>query len=49
MPVPAEVPKYVGELRDAFRHTADGWQFSSRVVTVAFVRARRPRPDLSIA
>jgi hypothetical protein len=49
MPVPAEVPKYLGELRDTFRRTPDGWQFSSRVVTVAFQRQRRARPDLSIA
>jgi hypothetical protein len=49
MPVPAEHPKYVGELRDTFRRTADGWRFSSRVVTVAFVRARRARPDLRTA
>lgn len=41
-PVPTEHPKYVGELRDAFRLTDDGWRFSSRVVTVAFQRIRDP-------
>jgi hypothetical protein len=42
-PVVAEHPKYVGELRDSFRLTDDGWRFSSRLVTVAFQRARRER------
>ena len=40
MPVPVEVPKYVGELRDEFRRTPDGWRFASRRVDVAFARAR---------
>ena len=48
-PVPAEHPKYVGELRDTFRLTDDGWRFSSRRVTVAFQRARSVRPDLQTA
>lgn len=44
LPVPAEVPKYVGELRDRFRRTSEGWRFTRRQVDVAFVR-RRPRGD----
>jgi ketosteroid isomerase-like protein len=40
MPVPTEVPKFVGECRDAFRRTADGWRFARRHVDVAFVRRR---------
>lgn len=41
LPVPAEVPKYIGELRDRFERTPDGWRFGSRQVDVAFLR-RRP-------
>lgn len=40
LPVPTEVPKFVGELRDTFRLTDEGWRFASRLVTVAFVRRR---------
>jgi ketosteroid isomerase-like protein len=40
LPVPAEVPKWVGELHDGFRLTDDGWRFSSRRVTTAFLRRR---------
>lgn len=40
LPVPADHPKYVGELRDRFRRTPDGWRFASRQVDVAFVRTR---------
>jgi hypothetical protein len=40
LPVPAEVPKFVGELHDRFRRTPDGWQFASRRVEVSFVRRR---------
>lgn len=43
LPVPTEVPKYVGELHDEFRLTDDGWRFSSRRVSVAFRRPRKPR------
>jgi hypothetical protein len=42
MPVPAEVPKFIGELHDHFRLTPDGWRFASRRVEVAFVRRRTP-------
>ncbi len=38
VPVPADHPKYVGELRDRFRRTPDGWRFTRRQVDVAFVR-----------
>ena len=40
LPVPAEVPKFVGECRDAFRRTDGGWRFTRRHVDVAFVRRR---------
>ncbi|MEZ5076839.1 MAG: nuclear transport factor 2 family protein [Solirubrobacterales bacterium] len=40
LPVPTEVPKYVGELHDSFRLTEEGWRFASRRVTVGFVRRR---------
>jgi SnoaL-like domain len=43
LPVPAEVPKYVGELRDRFRRTPDGWRFARRQVDVAFLRRRADR------
>jgi len=43
LPVPTEVPKYVGELHDEFRLTDEGWLFSRRRVTVAFLRPRKPR------
>lgn len=43
LPVPTEVPKYVGELHDTFRLTDEGWLFSGRRVTVAFLRPRKPR------
>lgn len=43
LPVPTEVPKYVGELHDEFRLTDEGWRFSARRVTVAFLRPRRER------
>jgi SnoaL-like domain len=40
LPVPAEVPKFIGELHDRFVRTPDGWRFASRTVTVAFARRR---------
>lgn len=43
MPVPADVPKFVGECRDQLVRTPDGWRFAARTVSVAFVRSRRPR------
>jgi hypothetical protein len=42
LPVPADHPKWVGELRDRFRRTPEGWRFARRQVDVAFKRARRP-------
>jgi hypothetical protein len=39
--VPTEVPKYVGELQDEFRLTDEGWRFSHRRVSVAFLRPRK--------
>lgn len=44
MPVPADVPKFVGECRDHFRRTPDGWRFAQRHVDVAFVRESRAAP-----
>lgn len=43
LPVPAEHPKYVGELHDRFRRTPHGWRFASRRVEVSFIRTRRER------
>jgi hypothetical protein len=43
LPVPAEHPKYIGELRDRFRLTADGWRFARRQVDVSFLRTRAER------
>jgi len=40
LPVPAEVPKYVGELHDTFVLAEEGWRFASRRVTVGFLRRR---------
>jgi len=42
LPVPADPPKYIGELQDHFRLTDEGWRFASRRVTVAFQRRRSP-------
>lgn len=42
MPAPGDIPKYVGECRDTFARTDEGWRFASRDVAVAFVRPRRP-------
>lgn len=41
VPVPMEVPKWMGEARDTFRLTDEGWRFSSRRVEPAFMRPRR--------
>jgi hypothetical protein len=46
MPVPAEVPKFVGECHDRFRVTQEGWRFTQRRVDVAFVRDRRVTPPI---
>jgi len=42
LPVPVEVPKFVGELHDRFRCTPESWRFASRLVEVSFVRRRGP-------
>lgn len=44
LPVPVEVPKFIGELHDRFRRTPEGWRFASRRVDVSFVRRRAPMP-----
>ena len=41
LPVPGDVPKFVGELHDTFRRTDEGWRFSSRRVVLAFLRPSR--------
>jgi len=43
LPVVMEVPKWMGEARDTFRLTDDGWRFSSRRVEPAFMRPRKQR------
>lgn len=40
LPVPADLPKYMGELHDTFRLTPGGWRFAARRVRVAFLRPR---------
>ena len=37
-PAPADVPKYVGEYHDTFVRTEDGWRFTDRYCTTAFLR-----------
>ena len=39
---PSEVPDIVGEYRDTFVRTADGWRFSRREIGVDFARGARP-------
>jgi hypothetical protein len=36
---PSSIPSIVGEYRDTFRRTADGWHFSRRDIAVSFVAA----------
>ncbi|HVW48556.1 MAG TPA: nuclear transport factor 2 family protein [Solirubrobacterales bacterium] len=43
LPVPADTPKWVGELHDTFRLTEEGWRFTARRVTVGFERRRVAR------
>jgi ketosteroid isomerase-like protein len=37
-PAPAGLPKYVGEYRDTFVRTPDGWRFADRQFDLAFLR-----------
>jgi len=37
-PAPAGIPKYVGEYRDRFEKTPDGWRFSDRRFDLSFLR-----------
>lgn len=37
-PAPADVPKYVGEYRDRFVRTNDGWRIKERLFDIAFLR-----------
>jgi hypothetical protein len=43
LPVVMEEPKWVGEVRDTFRLTDEGWRFASRLVEPAFMRRRKQR------
>jgi len=36
---PSDVPAIVGEYRDAFARTKDGWRFRRREIVVSFIRA----------
>jgi len=40
---PVEGPNFVGEYRDRFVRTAEGWRFAERVIEMSFVRAERDR------
>ena len=37
-PAPAGIPKYVGEYRDRFVRTGEGWRFQQRQFDLAFLR-----------
>lgn len=37
-PAPADVPKFVGEYRDRFVRTPEGWRFVDRYCAMTFVR-----------
>lgn len=37
-PAPSSLPKYVGEYRDLFVRTTDGWRFATRRFDLAFLR-----------
>ena len=38
-----EAPRYVGEYRDTFRKTEDGWRIETRTVVLCFAHAGFPR------
>ena len=38
VPAPAGLPKYVGEYRDRFVRTDEGWRFAERRFDLAFLR-----------
>lgn len=44
--VPAAAPKFVGEYRDRFRRTPDGWRFAQRRINIAFLRPSRASAPL---
>jgi hypothetical protein len=44
LPAAGDIPKFVGECRDGFRLTDEGWRFSSRKVELAFIRPSRRTP-----
>lgn len=43
LPAPADVPKFVGEYRDTFRRTSDGWRFVDRRCDMTFIRPSAAR------
>lgn len=45
LPAAGDIPKFVGECRDGFRLTDEGWRFSSRKVELAFIRPSRRKPS----
>jgi len=40
VPAPMDLPRMVGEYRDRFVRTPEGWRFSRRETAASFVRAR---------
>jgi len=40
MPALSDTPKFVGEYRDTFVRTPDGWRFATRRCDITFVRKR---------
>jgi hypothetical protein len=45
MPAPAGAPKFVGEYRDRFVRTPQGWRFQHRRFDLTFIRPPSPRDD----
>lgn len=41
VPAPSDAPKFVGEYRDTFVRTPDGWRFATRHCDVTFLRGPR--------
>ena len=41
VPAPSDAPKFVGEYRDTFVRTPDGWRFQTRICDVTFLRGSK--------
>jgi len=41
VPAPADAPKFVGEYRDTFVRTPEGWRFATRHCDITFLRGSR--------